>query len=105
MEIVNNVLAILAAVFAVFCMVIVVVEFSTRRNMPEKKVKAQVCDKYESRRVTRYPGSFSPTHYTVVFSTDKGKLSFSVDPSSYANYKVGEKGTLKYRGGRLIDFK
>ena len=105
MEIVNKILAIFALVFAVFCMVIVVVEFSTRRYMPEKKVKAQVCDKYESRGVTRYPGSFNPVIYRVVFQVGKHKLSFNVDHSSYVNYKVGKKGTLTYRGGRLINFK
>ena len=41
----------------------------------------------------------------IVFSVNGKKKSFYVSQFSYNGYKVNEKGTLKYKGNKLISFK
>ena len=45
------------------------------------------------------------SNYIVVFETNNKKLSFNVSEVSYGKYKTNEKGTLKYRGSKIISFK
>jgi len=54
---------------------------------------------------TEGQGTLKKESYIVVFDTGNKKLSFMVSEFSFANYRVGEKGTLTYKGDRLIDFK
>ena len=42
--------------------------------------------------------------YAVTFQIGEKKKSFYVSELSYGGYRKGEKGTLTYRGDRLIDF-
>ncbi len=44
--------------------------------------------------------------YTLVFQTETGKrLSFQVSEFSYGGYKLKKKGTLKYKGDMILEFK
>ena len=43
--------------------------------------------------------------YLIVFSVDGKKKSFYVSQFSYGGYRVNEKGVLKYKGDKLIEFK
>ena len=101
----NNIINVVVIGIYVVCLFFSIKTLMLHFAKKQKKVSATVCDKFEGRAQNWHPGSFNPVRYTVVFSTAKGKLSFNVDPSSYVNYKVGKKGTLTYRGGRLINFK
>ena len=87
------------------CWVIIIIKFVKGRISPVKSVKAEVSDKYIKNRVSAYPRSFHGDRYMVVFKTDSKKLSFSVSEFSYGSYRIGEKGTLKYKGDRIISFK
>jgi hypothetical protein len=42
--------------------------------------------------------------YAVTFQIGNKRKSFYVSELSYGGYRKGEKGTLTYRGDRLIDF-
>ena len=69
-----------------------------------KTVKAVVVSTYRTERVS-YKGMGTKVECGVVFKTEAGKkLSFRVSELSYGSYKKGERGTLKYKGDRLIDF-
>lgn len=72
---------------------------------PVKTIKAEVVDKYKPNEVSNYPGVFKRECYIVVFKTEDKKLSFDVSEFSYSNYTIKEKGTLKYKGAKIISFK
>ncbi len=70
-----------------------------------KTAKARVVDKFKSDQFTKiYSSAAKPAVYTIVFEIQGKKRSFRVSEFSYRGYRVGESGTLKYRGSRLIDF-
>ena len=70
-----------------------------------KTVKAEVFDKYKLNRPSKYPTSFKQESCVIVFKTKDKKLMFNVSSFSYDNYRIRDKGTLKYRGNKLIMFK
>ena len=39
------------------------------------------------------------------FRIDKKKKTFRISEFSYGGYRVGESGTLVYKGDKLVDFK
>ncbi len=59
---------------------------------------------YEKQTVSKHPTAFSDTIYEVVFLCEGKELLFRVSPISYPNYRVGEKGMLKWKGSKLLDF-
>ncbi len=72
---------------------------------PVKTVKAQVTDKFVADKFSKIYGAYAKKpRYYVVFTVSNKKRTFSVAEFSYRGYKVGERGTLKYKGGKLIDF-
>ena len=77
--------------------------FRSRRGKV-RSVKAKVTDKFRSETFDKYHGSGKVCQYRVVFEAEGKRLSFAVSEFSYGGYCVGETGTLKYRGDRLIDF-
>ena len=74
---------------------------------PVKQAKARVIDKniwYTTGEKAK--GYKKKPNYVIVFDIGKGKKkSFYVSELSYGGYHVGESGTLKYRGDRIIEFK
>ena len=75
------------------------------RYAPIKKVKAVIIDKNKIESFSKYSGSGQTEKYVIVFSVNGKKKSFYVSQFSYNGYKVNEKGTLKYKGNKLISFK
>ena len=73
---------------------------------PVKSAKAKVIDKniwYTTGEKAK--GYKKKPNYVIVFSIENGKKkSFYVSELSYQGYHVGESGTLKYRGDRIIEF-
>lgn len=61
-------------------------------------------DKYKKSGIRKY-GIFSGERYILVFSTAKGNKAFTVSEFSFAHYKLREKGTLKYKGDKIIEFR
>ncbi len=102
----DDILGYFAVIFFIICWALVVFRFIKGRYSKPKTVKAVITDKYKYEPVSHVPGTFNNrSAYTVVFSVGTKKLSFNVSEYSFSNYRVGKKGTLTYKGGRLIDFK
>ena len=75
------------------------------RYAPVKTAKAVVIDKNKVETFSKYSGTGKSEKYVIVFSVDGKKKSFYVSQFSYNGYRVNEKGTLKYKGDKLIEFK
>lgn len=81
------------------------VRFVKNRYAPVKTVRAVVVDKNKVETISKYSGTGKHEKYVVVFSVDGKKKSFYVSQFSYKGYQINEKGTLKYKGDKLIEFK
>ena len=75
------------------------------RYEPIKAVKAVVIDKNKIETFSKYSGNGKAEKYVVVFAVNGKKKSFYVSQFSYNGYRINEKGTLKYKGDKLIEFK
>ena len=75
------------------------------RCAPIKTVKAVVVDKNKVETFSKYSGNGKSEKYVIVFSVEGKKKSFYVSQFSYNGYRVNERGTLKYKGDKLIEFK
>ena len=75
------------------------------RYAPVKTVKAVVIDKNKVETFSKHSGNGKAEKYVIVFSVNGKKKSFYVSQLSYNGYRINEKGTLKYKGNKLIDFK
>ena len=83
----------------------IIVRTIKNRYAPIKAVKAVVIDKQKVENFSKYSGNGKSEKYVIVFSIDGKKKSFYVSQFSYNGYRVNEKGTLKYKGDKLIEFK
>ena len=86
------------------CWILVIVKFMKNKYASVKRVKAVVFDKYTTKPLLKTQGVFKRENHIIVFLVGDKKLSFNVSEFSYKNYKLKEKGMLKYKGNRLIDF-
>ena len=86
-------------------MVSIIVRTIKNRYAPIKTVKAVIIGKNKVETFSKYSGTGKHEKYVVVFSVDGKKKSFYVSQFSYNGYKVNEKGMLKYKGDKLIEFK
>ena len=86
-------------------MVSIIVKTIKNRYAPVKTVKAVVIDKHIVENFSKYSGSGKSEKYVIVFSVGGKKKSFYVSQFSYNGYRVNEKGTLKFKGDKLIEFK
>ena len=86
-------------------LVSVLVKVVKNRYAPIKSVKAVVIDKNKVEAFSKYSGNGKSEKYVIVFSVEGKKKSFYVSQVSYNGYRVNERGTLKYKGDKLIEFK
>ena len=86
-------------------LVSVLVKVVKNRYAPIKTVKAVVVDKNKVETFSKYSGTGKSEKYVIVFSVEGKKKSFYVSQFSYNGYRVNERGTLKYKGDKLIEFK
>ena len=86
-------------------MVSIIARTIKNRYASVKTVKAVVIDKHIVENFSKYSGNGKNEKYVIVFSVDGKKKSFYVSQFSYNGYRVNEKGLLKYKGDRLIEFK
>lgn len=105
MFILEKVLLAVTFIFLVYYFFAVVKKMLWDTIAPIKTVKAELVDKYIPETISRYPKNFQQANGVVVFKTKDKKLSFYVSSFSYSSYRRGEKGTLKYKGSKLISFK
>ena len=72
--------------------------------LPAKSVKAVVVDKYKYDTPAPRSPTGKDTTYAVIFLVNGKKKRFYVLPFTYDGYRIGESGTLKYKGRRLLGF-
>lgn len=87
------------------CWFLIIVKLIRNKFSPVNTVKAEVFDKYKPNVASKYPEKWKAKSCVVVFKIKDKKLSFNVSEFSYGNYKINEKGTLKYKGTKIISFK
>lgn len=100
----DKIIPMLWMVFAFVFWFLLIKKLIWNRYSSIKTVKAEVFDKYVADAATKYPGTFNRKRYVVVFKTKDTKLSFDVSEFSYNNYRIKDKGTLSYKGKRIISF-
>ena len=100
----NNIVGYVFLGLSLFCVVVYTVKFLSDRFGPVRTAKATVVHKQTVETFSKYSGNGTHTRYSVTFQIGDKRRSFYVSEFSYKGYKKGEKGTLKYKGDRLIDF-
>jgi len=99
-EMISNILPLLFLVlFLLFW-----VRILSNAMAPVKQVKATVTNKYKEELFSKYSGDGKRERFVVVFSAEGKALSFQVSEFSYGGYRLNERGTLTYRGNRIIAF-
>ena len=88
-----------------FAMIRLLIKAIRNKHASVKAVKAVVVDKQIVETFSKYSGNGKHEKYVIVFSVDGKKKSFYVPQFSYGGYRINEKGTLKYKGDKLIEFK
>ncbi len=72
---------------------------------PVKTAKAQIVDKYVADQFSKiYSPMAKRPRYYIVFAIGDKRRAFRVSELSYGGYKLHKRGTLKYKGSRLVDF-
>lgn len=104
-NIINIVIISLFMGLGVLAMAGIIARTVKNKYAPIKTVKAVVIDKHKVETFSKYSGNGKHEKCVVVFSVDGKKLSFCVSDFSYGGYKVNEKGMLKYKGDKIIEFK
>ena len=97
-------------IFALVGVIIVVgISIKIIKNIfsKEKTVKATVVDKqcYDKQIYRKNQAPFTRKEYIITFLCGDKKKYFNVSELSYKNYRINQKGTLNYKGSRIIDFK
>lgn len=100
----NNTVNILAVTVFAVCWTVLIGKFIKHKFSDVKEVNAIVADKYKSQTVSEIQGTFKRERCIVVFSVGGKRLAFNVSEFSFCQYKIGQKGVLKYKGNTLIDF-
>ncbi len=104
-ELFNNIIIILSLVCICFVFFKLFYTRIKDKFAPTKTADAQVVDKFVSDGFSKIYGSMAKTpQYFVVFDMGNKKRSFQVSAFSYNGYKVNQRGMLKYKGTRLIEF-
>ena len=102
-NIVNLTFALVGAIIVIGIIIRVIINLITK----EKSIKATVIDKqsYDKQIYTKSQAPFIRKEYVITFLCGNKKKYFNVSELSFGNYKVNQKGTLKYKGNRIVDFK
>lgn len=91
------------------CVILVGIVMRIKRNYAAKiiEVPATVVDKQTFTRtvVSKNRTPEQRQCYVVTFLCEGKKRTFAVSELSFAQYTINEKGTLKYQGTRLLDWK
>lgn len=73
----------------------------------EKEVRATVINKqsYDKQIYRKSQAPFTKKEYVITFQCRNKKRYIEVSELSYSNFRLNQKGTLRYKGSRLIDFR
>lgn len=86
------------------CWLLLMIRFVKNKYAAVKTVQAMVVDKYKTQTVSNIQGTFKRESCIIVFLAGDEKLAFEVSEFSFQGYEMMEKGTLKYKGDKIIDF-
>ena len=100
----ENLTAYIGVAVTIIWFIAILVWFFSRKYGRTKTAKATVVNKQIVEGFSKYSGTGKAYHYYITFQTDGKRRSFAVSKFSYNGYEIGEKGTLKYKADRLIDF-
>ena len=101
----ENIIAVaLFVAFWVFIFCAIIVRVIKNKLAPVRRVKAVVIAKHRAESFSKYSANGKRVKYVVTFSAEGKKLSFYVSPLTYNGYRIDEKGTLTYKGDRIIGF-
>ena len=101
-ETISQVINILLVLLCIVCWIAFIMKFIKNKNATVKTVNAVVTDKYTQK--VSFKSGLNSVKYVVVFLAEGKKLSFTVSEFTYPEYKVKEKGILKYKGNSIMDF-
>lgn len=99
---VNFIFLIIGAIIVIGIITKVVINIFSK----EKSIEATVVDKqsYDRRIYKKSRAPVTKKEYVITFLCSNKKKYFNVSELSYRNYKLNQKGTLKYRGNQITDF-
>ena len=97
-------MALISFVFFAVVYGIILFRFLRSRFGKTVSVSATVVHKQKVEQKSFKTPPYISYKYAVTFQMGNKRKSFYVSELSYQGYRKGEKGTLTYRGDRLIDF-
>ena len=102
-NIVNLVFALIGVIIGIGIIIRVIMNICSK----EKSIKAIVVDKqsYDKQIYRKSQAPLTRKEYVITFLCGNKKKYFNVSEFSYGNYQVNQKGILKYKGNRIVDFK
>ena len=102
-NIVNFIFALIGVIIVIGILIRVIINLFSK----EKSIKAIVVDKqsYDKQIYRKSQAPFIRKEYVITFLCGNKKKYFNVSELSYSNYKVNQKGTLNYKGNKIVDFK
>lgn len=100
----DNPLTFLSIAFFAVIYSIIMARFFKSRFGKTVTVSATVVHKQKVEQKSFKAPLYTRVKYAVTFQIGNKRKSFYVSELSYRGYRKGEKGTLTYRGDRLINF-
>lgn len=103
----NNIVNIIFVLISIVIVVGIIARLCSNYFAAEKEVKATVIKKqsYDKQIYRKSQAPFLKREYVITFQCGNKIRHFEVSELSYSNYRVNQKGILRYKGSRLIDFK
>ena len=102
-NIVNSVFGLLEIIIVVGIIARLIYSYFSK----ERKESAVVINKqsFDKQVYRKNEATLVKKEYVITFQCGNKKRHFNVSELSYNNYTVYQKGILRYKGSRLIDFK
>ena len=102
-NIVNFIFVLMGVIIVVGIIIRVIINIFSK----EKSIMAKVVDKqsYDKQIYRKSQAPFMRKEYVITFLCGNKKKYFTVSELSYRNYRINQKGTLKYKGNQIVDFK
>lgn len=103
----GNIINVFFFILGIFIIAAIAVRAVKSCFAKEKEVFAEVVDKqsFKKQMMSTYKGPYEQEEYVIFFQSGKKKLYFNVSKQSFSDYKVNQKGKLRYKGNKLIRFK
>ena len=105
-NIIGNIINIIFAIIGFTIIVVIGIRLFKSLILTEKSTDATVIDKqiYSQRVMSKLQAPYQRQKYVITFSCGNKKMPFEVSEFSYVNYQIKQKGILKYKGSRIINF-